>query len=56
MEWAAERPLGFNEHITLPEALIIIITQKLNSKSKIKVLEKDIKENAATLAKPGGKT
>ena len=34
--------------VTLPVAVIIIITQKWNSKSKIKVLEKDIKENAAT--------
>lgn len=48
MEWATERPLGFNEQVTLPVALINIITLKPNSKSKIKVLEKDIKGNAAT--------
>lgn len=48
MECATERPLGFSEQVTLPVALINIITLKLNSKSKIKVLEKDIKENTAT--------
>lgn len=41
--------------VTLPLVVIIIITQKWNSKSKVKVLKKDIEENAATiLSETGG--
>lgn len=34
------------DQVTLPVVVVKIITQKRNRKSKIKVLEKDIKENA----------